>query len=994
MEAALVFVPDEENGSVWNKPKIENLLEEKGVVTGVSGESLEEALTAFAGAEEKVRKVVAQGQQPRPAKKSFEWEECPIPEELNEEAERVLTTAPPPEITRSRSSKEKVKKKVSKKSSLPFVKPKEEVVERWETKKWEEPVEVDPAVLATGWADEGQLIAKPAEGQEARSGLSVYGKRVPPEEEQNEEFFSGRGVREDREGLKATHSGFLRRGKNWAEVIPFSRHAWSLSESKDHATCYLSFEPGEEAATPPSARTILEAAKERGFTEEELLPEDEVQRLIRSAVKSGTAVEDQSITKARDGWYEITVTEDKLKATLSMRKGTAGGHPLSLKEAAADIKKRGFKDLDFEAVKSDLLEFYRGKERELRDYLLAEGTAPGKADDRTLEFTCEFVGEEELERLKKAAQEGSSSEEYPSLEEFPIDAVGRMAKVKKETVFAELSSGEAGEPGVDVYGKTLEGQPGSEPQLVMHEQVKRKDDSIYARTDGVLDVGEGEEALELRVRHHRDARVEVTLSDDAMQAFLSLTRAEGSGEQLSLERVSSELERQGVVKGINSGAVSNALEKAKAGEEVKNFKVAEGVPAIDPGRSRLKFAVRRATGKSYTIKENGKADYKNQDHITTVEKDQLIGHIVSSETKPKDGWNVLGKTLPAKEPPPLSLEIGDNIRREEDGQGNVKLYAEANGELYYDQKRIRVQTVHQVENDVDLSTGNLKFPGEVQIRGSVTRGFYVMAGSDVKVAGNVEGALVSSGGTVTVMQGIVGGNKAVIRAKREIETTFAEQATLLPVGDLKVKNSCLRCTIKCNGTVRLVSGKGELVGGEVQARRGVEAQQLGNKKNVTTRISFGQDYLVLDQIQKQEREIGKVKEKITALDNQMRELEKSGKRQELDKARREKLKLMKLIEKRSMHLFSLRERYEEHFESTVTIRGTVYPGVVLESHGRFLEINSEKEKVQFSFDEESGKILERELRREQQQKEQETGEQESKEQQTEEQDTKEQETKE
>ena len=964
MEAALVFVPDDERGSLWNKPKIANFLEEKGIVTGISEEALDGALAEFSEAEEKVRKVVAEGTPPEQSETFYHWEECPVPEELSAEAERILTTAPPPEITRSRSSREKVKKKVSKKSNLPFVKPKQEVVEQWETKKWEEPVEVDPTVVDSGWVDEGQLIAKKEQGQEERSGLSVYGTRVRPSGEEKEEFFPGRGLREDREALYALYSGFLRRGEHWAEVIPFSRHRWELTESKDRATCYLSFQPGEEAAPVPGAEHILEAARQRGFTQEELLPTDEVERLIRSALKSGEEIREEPLTLARDGWYEITVSEDKLKATLSMEKGSARGKALPLKEVAREIKKRGFKGLDFEKVKSDLLEFYRSEGRELHDYLLAEGTAPEKAPDRSIEFTCEFLPEEEMERLLEAAKKQVTAEEYPSLKVYPLKEVQKMAWVKQETVFAELSTREQAASGEDVFGRPLEGKPGNDPDLDMHEHVGLKNDFLYAETEGILDKGEAEGEIKLRVRRHRDAAVTVTLSKDAMQAFLTLQEAEGSGEPLTLERVSAALEQRGVVKGINSAAVSNALEKARGGEEVEGFKVAEGIPPIDPGRSRLKFAVRRASGKSYTIKENGKADYKQQDHITTVEKDQLIARIVSSDTKPRDGWDVLGNKKPAKDPPPLSLEIGENIRQEEGETGGTKLYAQENGELYYDQKRIRVHTVHTVQNDVDLHTGNINFPGEVQVGGNVTRGFYVMAGSDVKIAGNIEGALVSSGGSVTVKQGIVGGNKAVVRAKKDIRTTFAEQATLLAVGDLKVKNSCLRCDIKCNGTLQLVSPKGELVGGETQTRRGLAAQQLGNEKHVTTRISFGQDYLVFDQIQKQEKEIGKLKENITQLDNQMRDYEKRGQRKALDNARNEKLKLMKLIEKRSMHLFSLRERYEEHFESRIEVRGKVYPGVIFESHGRFLEISSVKQKVAFTFDEEKGRIVEQEIKEE------------------------------
>jgi hypothetical protein len=962
LTASLVFLPDEENGSLWTKPKIQNLLEEKGIVTGISEDAIDGALMRFADAEEgPVRWEVARGEEPQPPEVSFAWEECPIPEELTEAAERVLKTAPPPEITRTRTSREKVRKKVTKKPSLPFGKPKEETVERWETKKWEEPVEVDQTVLGSGWVDEGQLIASREEGGEGSSGMSVYGRRLPPPKESSTDFYPGRGVRLEKDGLHAEYAGFLRWGKNWAEVIPFTRHWWELTESKDRATCYLTFRPGEEAAPPPSPEAVLSAARELGYEDEELLSADDVQRMIRTAVKGQTEVKAEPITKAADGWYEIKVSDDRLKATLDLYKGSAGGTSLSLKKAFQEIREQKFKGLDTDQLKSDLLEFYRARKRELRDYLLAEGTAPTRGEDRTLEFTCEFLDEEETEQLRSTAQKADLKGEHPSLDEFPLEQVQRMARVAEGSVFGEFSAKDEGEPGIDVYGRTLEGQPGNDPALSIHEHVRLEGDRLYAEIDGVLDVGEQEEATALRVRRHREAQISVELSEDAMQAYLSLSEAEGSAEGLSLEQVSRALEQQGVVKGLNSAAISNALEKVKAGEEVQHVKVAEGIPPIDPGRSRLKFAVRRASGKSYTIREDGKADYKHQDHITTVEKDQLIGHIVSSETKPKDGWNVLGKTLPAKEPPPLTLEIGENIRQQEDEKGNVELYAEANGELYYDQRRIRVQTVHAVENDVDLHTGNINFPGEVQVRGNVTRGFYVMAGADVKIAGNIEAALVSSGRTVTVMQGIVGGNKAVIRAKENIETTFAEQATLLAVGDLKVKNSCLRCSIKCNGSVQLTTAKGELVGGEVQSRRGLEVEHLGNQKHVQTKVSFGQDYLVLDQIQKQEREIGRVKEKITGLDRKMREYERSGQRRELDRARGEKLKMMKAIEKRSMHLFSLRERYEEHFDSQVVVRGTVYPGVVLESHGRFLEISSEKKKVVFRFDENTGRILEQKL---------------------------------
>jgi hypothetical protein len=60
-------------------------------------------------------------------------------------------------------------------------------------------------------------------------------------------------------------------------------------------------------------------------------------------------------------------------------------------------------------------------------------------------------------------------------------------------------------------------------------------------------------------------------------------------------------------------------------------------------------------------------------------------------------------------------------------------------------------------------------------------------------------------------------------------------------------------------------------------------------------------------------------------------------------------------------LFSLRESFERHFESEIVVRGTVYPGVVLESHGRTLEVAAEKQHVRFRFDMDQGRIVQEPL---------------------------------
>ena len=154
-------------------------------------------------------------------------------------------------------------------------------------------------------------------------------------------------------------------------------------------------------------------------------------------------------------------------------------------------------------------------------------------------------------------------------------------------------------------------------------------------------------------------------------------------------------------------------------------------------------------------------------------------------------------------------------RSETDDEGNRTLIAEKSGRLIYENNRIEVQENLYVKGDVDFSSGNIKFSGDVNVKGNVRSGFFVMAGGDISIGMNSEMSLLSSEKSIMVAQGIKGGGKAILRAKNSIQLSFAERATLLAVEDITVKNAVFGCKVKCNGKLRLISEKGYLVGGRI-----------------------------------------------------------------------------------------------------------------------------------------------------------------------------------
>ena len=91
----------------------------------------------------------------------------------------------------------------------------------------------------------------------------------------------------------------------------------------------------------------------------------------------------------------------------------------------------------------------------------------------------------------------------------------------------------------------------------------------------------------------------------------------------------------------------------------------------------------------------------------------------------------------------------------------------------------------------------------------------------------------------------------------------------------------------------------------------------------------------------------------------MKDKEREHRKADLDALHTKKLMMLKMLEKRGLRVFTLRERFEEHQESEIVVTDTLYPGVVIESHGRSMEITNEQKNVVVPFNPESGRIEER-----------------------------------
>ncbi|TVQ25010.1 MAG: DUF342 domain-containing protein, partial [Spirochaetaceae bacterium] len=549
--------------------------------------------------------------------------------------------------------------------------------------------------------------------------------------------------------------------------------------------------------------------------------------------------------------------------------------------------------------------------------------------------------------------------DFPSVQSFPADAIEDTGRVEFDQRVLTIAPEVSGKPGVDVYGQPIPGSHAPEPRIALHEHLERKGNVVVSTLSGLLHKAWQDETIQLRVVPHADAKISVKLYESRMAASITMLPASGTGSRLRWESVEEAVKSHALTSGVREELLRAAFARVEAGEEIRDLIFARGRYPAASSSGEIEMLIDLASGADVTLRSDGTADFRNQDRITTVRSGTEIARVRPVDGDGEDGYDVCGTVLEAPRTTEATVDAGKNVSVRENNDGSRTLVADIDGELSVQDGRFEVRAGYSVEGDVDLHSGNIRFPGTVTVKGSVRTGFYVMATGSIQIGELVEAALLSADGDIVVNQGVKGGGKAVLRTKGAVGLTFAEQTTILAVGNVQAKNSIVHCDVKTNGKVRMIGDKCRIVGGRIRAREGIETHDLGSERGVKTRVEFGQNYLIADRIEREEREMEKIKREVARIDQAMHEAERSGGRAGLDALHTKKLHMMKQLEQRGLRIFTLRERFEEHHESELLIKGNLWPGVLVETHGRTLEVSAPAKNVVIAFNPQTGQIEQR-----------------------------------
>ena len=460
----------------------------------------------------------------------------------------------------------------------------------------------------------------------------------------------------------------------------------------------------------------------------------------------------------------------------------------------------------------------------------------------------------------------------------------------------------------------------------------------------------------------RDRSISIRVSSDGMTAAMDCSPARGEGSPLTLESVYQHLEAAGVVAGRLHKRIEETVKHSNAAlVDAKDVEIAQGTPPSHGKDGRVECAFEGGDGeRTVRILPDGRIDYKGSASIPMATAGELLAEIVAP-TEGAPGLNVFGKPVSQNPGKTVSLIPDKGVKAGEDG---TRFFAEIDGCVLLNPPIISVVEVYTVNGDVDYSTGSIDFDGSVVINGAVREGFEVRASGDITVRDSVESARLEAGRDVLILKGIQGHGKGLISAGGSIECDFAQNARLEAHDSVIVNDFSVNSYISCNH-LEALRGHGLIVGGEVYARRIIDAVVIGSPAGTATSVSVGTDYLIRKSIVELDEVITFCEMNIKKIDMALRPVLEKMKKNPGDAGIGKEV-INRTFEKREelVHKRELLHAKREHLSESLLVEGpcfirtrrTCHTDVRLRIRNARLCLKADRENVRFYEDPETNEL--------------------------------------
>jgi hypothetical protein len=365
----------------------------------------------------------------------------------------------------------------------------------------------------------------------------------------------------------------------------------------------------------------------------------------------------------------------------------------------------------------------------------------------------------------------------------------------------------------------------AQPPVLNYDAAKIKE--VFTRAGGVFEpIGGPFEYYNEQIEHF----AQVVVTPEKATVLLPVT-IKDVDITISEQQLGHLLKRKGVRHGIDFEQLKTICSEGLFDEA---FEVARSTPPVSGNDAHAEFQLAVSPDATPQLKEDGRVDYRDIRSFVSV----VAGQVIVKKIPPTPGVpgsTVTGEAIPAAAGNDCPLSIGRNTELSADGS---QVIASKSGIVQQDGPIISIIELLDIRGDVDFKVGNIKYRGDVLVRGSVMPGFIIEAEGSVHINGNVESArIISRDGDVCIEHGVFGKGDTFISGKKGVALAFAQEANVVSDGTVMVYKYLLNCDCTCR-CMMTKDNNGALIGGHVRAEKSVTVGQLGSDKVMKTKITL------------------------------------------------------------------------------------------------------------------------------------------------------------
>ena len=412
-------------------------------------------------------------------------------------------------------------------------------------------------------------------------------------------------------------------------------------------------------------------------------------------------------------------------------------------------------------------------------------------------------------------------------------------------------------------------------------------------------------------------------------------------EDTTVSEVITQGESLGIFPKLEAAPVKSAILTAAAkSHRIAGLVLATGKAPTKPVNGSIEWSRDFFSHRLVENPKTGRIDYRQRLDNSIVATGDTLAKLIPPEPG-IPGLDVHGKPIAPAKPVSPKLRAGSGVSFDE----NANVFtATTDGRVRHAKGVLAVDQTYAITGSVGLKTGHITHPGAVEIAKDVHTDSIVEAGGTVHIAGAVEESVVIAGGDVLIGHGIIGGDKATIRAGGCIEAEFAERSVLDAGHDIRIRRELIQCMTHAHGMI--VIPEGQIIGGTTSGVFGIDVGQAGSHGNVRTMLVAGVDPVLRQQVTAHYARLEECREQIVGLNERIAPFKLRLKTLTaiLKKALEE---LLKELEKAEAHRAQIEEELghlqvqsKELLKSQIHIRRRVYPDTHLcIGHAKYIVLN-------------------------------------------------------